>query len=104
MIPDEEGVLSCELGVQFMLRNRVDPLFCVIVVKIQPQYLEEHGLAELLDLAVEHVLEEVDTVGMHRLVFTDSRFNKHVIFTSEIQAISVLAPDKLPGDDEENVT
>ncbi len=97
---DEVEPLKCELGVQFLLRNRVDPLFCVITVNIHPEFLKDNGMEELLDLAASHVLEEIDTVGMHRLVFTDARFNKHVILMSEIQAISILAPDKLPGEEE----
>lgn len=100
MVDEPEGdVLHCELGVQFILRGRIEPLFCIITVNITAEFLEDNGMAELLDTAVGHLLEEIDTVGMHRLVFTDARFNKHVIFLSEIQAISVLAPDKLPGAD-----
>lgn len=90
--------LPVDLMVEFKLKGREDALQCLIKVNISEEWSAESSVHDLMNIAAQMVLEEIDTVGTHRLVFTDSRHSKHIILMDEIQAVLIHAPDKLPTD------
>jgi hypothetical protein len=98
---DDDEFLPVDLMVEFRLRQRDDPLYCLITVNVHPHWAASKTVHDLMEVAGEMVLSEIDTVGTHRLVFTDQRHNKHIIILSEIQAVSILAPDEMPRQEEE---
>jgi len=47
-----------------------------------------------MQIVAVNILEPLDQKREHRVVFSDSRYNKFVVMTDEIQAVSILAPDE----------
>lgn len=97
---EREELIEIDLAVEFYLRHRDDPLVCFVAIQIHPNFAREHSVRDLMNLATDFLLTEIDTRGTHRLVLADSRQNRRVILMSEIQSVSILAPDKLPDTEE----
>lgn len=94
---DDEVTIKVPVDFEFYLRNRVDPIqIHRIVFPVSRDTFEgqpEDDLEAFVDFCLQSILAVIDVRGEERFVFTDERQNKFIVKTSEIQSISVLAPD-----------
>lgn len=96
----EEAGQCVHLNIQIevYLRDRDDPIQCYCLMHV-PRFVFEQG--EPVDMVVDNVVDQMtqsimadlDTASERLLPFVDSRGNRTVIRSPEVQAVSVLAPD-----------
>ncbi len=92
---EEEELLDKDLMVEFYLKGRADPLVSMVSFKMRKSHLEDEGrVARLMHMATISLLEPMDTVGQHRMILADTRENKWIVMTDQIQAITILIPDE----------
>lgn len=93
--PDDAEMVPIHLGYEFYLKGKEDPVHFAATFELRRDVLvEDAELESFMDIAVKHVLGTLDTVGEHRLIFSDDHFNKFVAITDQVQAVSILAPSE----------
>lgn len=95
---DMDEFLPVSLMAEFTLRDREQTLHVPLKVNVHQDWSEQASVHDLMNIAAEMILEPIDTVGQHRLVLTDTRHSKYIVFLDEVQAILIHAPDQLPTD------
>lgn len=88
---------TVEIDCQFevYLKNRDDPILSIATFEIPREYFDkDQELEDFMMVAYNHIRGTIDVVGNHRFDLSDSKLNKFVFLTEEIQAISILAPSK----------
>ena len=95
-LDQDTDVLKLDLTLEFYLKGREDPLSILTEYKIPMDYLKdsENPLEDLMESCETSILQIIDTRGEERYVFTDSRHNIRFVMASEVQSISLLAPDE----------
>lgn len=92
---DSAGKVIVNLTYEIYLKGREEPINQLVTFEIDPAHLDEgQELDDFMQIAVKHALQTIDTVGEHRLIYSDERFNKGIYLTEHIQAITILAPDE----------
>ena len=80
---------------EFYLKGRDDPVQVPSTFEFNKDLLDDGvELSDFQSICVNTALSALDNRWTGRMVFSDRRFNKFVIFTDEVQAVSVLAPDE----------
>jgi len=92
-IPDEALRVTLDVQLEVYLRNRTDPLQCLGTFYFSQEHLDEDDLVESFMAIVTNTLRAVSFDRSQPMaVLSDRNGNKFMIETSEIQAVSVLAP------------
>lgn len=90
---DQDERLKIDTLFEFYLRGRDDPLTVPLTFNFRRELLDEGvELADFQSVCVNTVLAQIDAKAGMRMVFSDRMFNKFVIVTDDIQAVSILAP------------
>lgn len=92
----ESELMVIDLPFEFYLKGRDDPVVIPTSWQIRREILNDEGdeLMDFMQLCLLSMLEVIDTVGQHRIVLSDRKFNKSVILTDQVQGISLLAPEE----------
>lgn len=92
----EESTVSIDVILSVYLKDRDDPIQTPVTYEIPKDVLKDEGdeLSDFMQVCLQHILQTIDTVREHRLIFSDRRFNKFIFLTDEVQGISILAPDE----------
>lgn len=92
-IPEDAQRVTIDLGMEVYLRHRPDPINLVGTFQFGAHHLDPEDLLESFMTIVTHTVKNVmNSRDEHRFVLSDRNANKFVIETSEIQAMSLLAP------------
>ena len=86
-----------EIDIEYFiyLKQREDPINFIATFDLRKEVLREgQELEDMMQVAAQHILATIDVVGEHRLIFSDSKFNKFISMTEEVQGISIMAPEE----------
>lgn len=86
-------VIEVPFDLEVVLRYREEPRRIRMVIQV-PTDIDTIG--ELMACATHHVLVDIDTVGQNRMVMKDDLGNAHITLISELQSITIGAPEELP--------
>jgi hypothetical protein len=90
---DQDERIKIDTLFEFYLRGRDDPLHVPLTFNFKRELLDEGvELADFQSVCVNTVLSIIDAKAGQRMVFSDRKFNKFVIVTDDVQAVSILAP------------
>lgn len=96
---EESGqCVHLNLQIEVYLRERDDPIQCYSMMHVARAAFDE---AESVEYVVEDVvgqmthaiMSDLDTASERLLPFVDSRGNRTVVRSPEVQAVSILVPD-----------
>lgn len=77
------------------LKGRDEPVAVNATFELRKETLEDgKELEGMMQIATNHLMATLDVVREHRFILSDERFNKFVFLTEEMQAVSILAPDR----------
>ena len=92
-IPDEATRVTLDVQLEVYLRHRTDPLLCLGTFYFSKEHLDDDDLVESFMSIVTNTLRSVSFDRSQPMaVLSDRNGNKFMIETSEMQAVSVLAP------------
>jgi hypothetical protein len=90
-----DGTIIVDATYEFYLRGRDDPIQVPATFQFNADMLDAgEELSDFQSICVNTVLALMDNKAAHRMVFSDRMFNKIVIVTDDVQAVSVLAPSE----------
>ena len=93
--PEAENTVSVDVQYEVYLLHREEPVRIVATFDLNPEHLrEDNFLEDFMQIASNHILQTIDVVREHRLIFSDSHFNKSFFLTDHVQGISILAPSE----------
>lgn len=93
----EEGAALFVQPVQYeiYLKGREDPVCALATFELNKEMLTEgRELEGFMEITTNHLLQTIDVVREHRFLLSDEKFNKFVVLTDHIQAVSILAPSE----------
>jgi hypothetical protein len=92
---DQDERIKVDTLFEFYLRHRDDALQVPLTFNFNRELLDEGAeLADFQSVCVNTVLSILDAKAGTRMVFSDRKFNKFVIMTDDVQAVSILAPEE----------
>lgn len=94
---NEDGpIIPLTVGLNIYLKGREDPVNLLVTYEIPTRIFDTPGqeLFDAMQVAVQYVLRTIDTVGEHRIIFSDERHAKFVFLINEVQGFSLMAPDE----------
>lgn len=93
-VTDEEW-LHVVLGVDIWLKGKNDPFFAQMRVRFTEGDKPEN-LEELTDCYANLIMHQMNSMQSHWLTLEDERENRYIVYFSQIQAVKVHAPEKMP--------
>src|SRR4051812_12055053 len=94
-VTDEEW-LHVVLGLDIWLIGKNDPFYAQMRVRFQEDEKPE-TLEELTDCFTNLIMHQMNSMQSHWLTLEDDRENRYIIYFSQIQAVKVIAPEKMPA-------
>lgn len=89
-----DATVAIDVPLEIYLKGRDEAVNINVTYEIPTAVLSEGDeLQGVMQIGLSNILSTIDIVREHRLIFSDSRFNKFVFLTDEVQAIALLAPD-----------
>lgn len=89
-----DDLLRMTLPYEIYIVGREDPIRTTGTFEINKSILRDgEELESFMEIATNHLLQTIDVVREHRFMLSDERFNKTVVLTDHIQAVSIQAPD-----------
>lgn len=95
-IDTDDDWLHVVLGVDIWLQGKNDPFFAQMRVRFQEDDKPE-TLEELTDCYANLIMHQMNSVQSHWLTLEDERENRYIVYFSQIQAVKVIAPEKMPA-------
>lgn len=93
--PGADNTVAVDVQYEIYLLHREEPVRIVATFDLNPDHLSEDNLLEdFMHIASNHILQTIDVVREHRLIFSDSHYNKSFFLTDHVQGISILAPSE----------
>lgn len=90
-----EETFVIDLPQEIYLSGRDDPIRVNSTFELRKEMIDKDcPVADVMSIATKHLLATIDVVSEHRYILSDSRDNKFIFMTSELQAVSILAPDE----------
>lgn len=94
---DEEGEAEkytvFNVGYEFYLRGRPDPLMIFHRLAVPTEMYEDMGVLGITEMAEGELMALMDSSSEKYLFFCDERFNRTIIIKDRVDAFSLLAPD-----------
>ena len=92
-IPDEAQRVTLDVQLEVYLRERTDPLLCLGTFYFNKDHLDDEDLIESFMSIVSNTFRSaIFDRSQPLVILSDRNGNKFLIETSEMQAVSVLAP------------
>ena len=94
---DDEPINTFTIDVEqeVYLRNRDEPVRVNTTFELLKESIDkDEPVVSVMNFATHHLLNTIDVVKEHRYMLSDSRHNKFIFLTDQIQAVSILAPDE----------
>lgn len=92
---DEGTMFTQPVSYEIYLKGREEPVQALATFELPKEMLTEgRELESFMEITTSHVLQTIDVVREHRFMLSDERFNKYIVMTDHIQAISIHAPEE----------
>lgn len=93
---ETEEWIHVVVGVDIWLRDKPEPFFANMRVRFKKDGGLPDDLEELTDAYANIILGRLDSRQCIFLTLEDERENRYIVYTDQIQALKVVAPDKMP--------
>ena len=100
---EEQETHSLNMMLEVYLRDRDDPIMWPMRMDINRKITK---VAQVMDYAYAHINSILDSRSEDHVLVVDGLYNHHLVFRTDLQVMSILAPDQssIPwGDDEDEV-
>lgn len=94
-LSDDAPRVIVSVGLEIYLRHREDPIHCLGTFRFSREHLEtENKLDNFMTIVTNTFAAAIDDKKVTRIILSDKKFNKFMIQSEDILAVSILAPEE----------